>query len=89
MALRGSAQWRNRGREVRLTTVPEDIAHELRQPLTAILSNAQAAQRLLAAGGPDLAEVPEILADIIASARRAAGMLQQLEDVLKNRPAGI
>ncbi len=72
-----------------MTTVPEDIAHELRQPLTAILSNAQAATRMLAAGGPDLGEVPEILADIIASARRAAGMLQRLEDVLKNRPAGV
>jgi len=39
-------------------TAPETLVHELRQPLTAILSNAQAAHRMLAAGSPDLREVP-------------------------------
>ena len=38
------------------------LAHELNQPLTAILSNAQAAQRFLLQGGGDLEELREILA---------------------------
>ena len=61
----------------------EDIAHELRQPLAAILSNAQAACQLLLASRPDLAQFREILEDIIESERRAVGILQRLEDLLR------
>src|SRR5262249_13973025 len=39
------------------------IAHEINQPLTAILSNAQAALELLAGKSPDLAEVRDVLQD--------------------------
>ena len=53
------------------------LVHELKQPLTAILSNAQAAQRFLAMASPDLAEVREILTDIIADTRHAEQLLQQ------------
>ena len=42
------------------------IAHEVNQPLTAILSNAQAALYLLLTGPADLAEVRDALSDIIA-----------------------
>jgi len=41
---------------------------ELNEPLAAILSNAQAAQRFLAQEEPDLDEIREILADIVADA---------------------
>ena len=41
------------------------LAHEINQPLMGILSNAQAAQRFLAQDPPDLAEVRDILADIV------------------------
>jgi PAS domain S-box-containing protein len=54
------------------------LAHELNQPLTAILSNAQAAQRFLAQPAPDLAEVREILADIVAEDKRAGDIIQRL-----------
>ena len=67
-------------------TTLETLAHDLRQPLTAILSNAQAARRLLAGSARD-AEVGEILEDIVACDKRAAGILQQLEDAL--RGAGL
>jgi len=66
---------------------PETVVHELRQPLTAILSNAQAAHRMLAAGSPDLRELQEILSDIIACDKRAAGILGRLEDMLKTAPS--
>jgi len=64
-------------------TAPETLVHELRQPLTAILSNAQAAHRMLAAGTTDVRELQEILSDIIACDKRAAGILGRLEDMLK------
>ena len=64
-------------------TTLETLAHELRQPLSAILSNAQAAQRLLAGGGRDTGEVREILEDIVACDKRAAALLGHLEEALR------
>jgi signal transduction histidine kinase len=58
------------------------IAHELNQPLTAVLSNAQAAKRLLEREPPDIREVQEILADIIAADRRASEVIAQLRPLL-------
>ena len=55
------------------------LAHELKQPLTAILSNAQAAWRLLALDPPDLQETRTALADIIADARRTDEVLRGLQ----------
>jgi PAS domain S-box-containing protein len=60
------------------------LAHELNQPLTAILSNAQTAQRMLAAGIPDLEELGEILNDIVADDERAGGVIGRLRTLLKN-----
>jgi signal transduction histidine kinase len=54
------------------------LAHELNQPLAAILSNAQAARRFLAMGSPALAEVREALTDIIADDQRAGKIIRQL-----------
>jgi signal transduction histidine kinase len=59
------------------------MAHELNQPLTAILSNAQAAQRLLAANGVNLDEIREILSDIVADDKRAADVISRLRVLLK------
>ena len=49
------------------------LVHELNQPLTAILSNAQAAQRFLASDQLDLQELRAILDDIVTDDKRAAG----------------
>ncbi|KRC03494.1 PAS domain-containing sensor histidine kinase [Duganella sp. Root198D2] len=57
------------------------LAHELNQPLTAILSNAQAAQRFLRAPQPALDEVTEILADIVAADRRAGDIIRRLRSL--------
>jgi len=61
------------------------LAHELNQPLTSILSNAQAAQRFLADDDVDLNEVREILNDIVAEDRRAGEMIQRLRVLFKKR----
>jgi signal transduction histidine kinase len=59
------------------------IAHELNQPLTAILSNAQAAARMLASPQPDLEELRACLADIVNDDQRAAAVLQRVRRLLK------
>ena len=71
----------------RVTTVSElsgSLAHELNQPLAIILTNAQAAQRLLAQQPPDLAEAREILADIVSEDQRAGQVIQRLRSLLKH-----
>jgi signal transduction histidine kinase len=70
----------------RVTTLSElsgSLAHELNQPLAIILSNAQAAQRLLVQAPPDVAEVRDILADIVAEDRRAGEVIRRLRALLK------
>jgi C4-dicarboxylate-specific signal transduction histidine kinase len=59
------------------------MAHELNQPLAAILSNAQAASRFLAGGSPDLGEVRECLSDIVADDKRAGDVIKGLRRLLK------
>jgi two-component system sensor kinase FixL len=60
------------------------LVHELNQPLTAILSNAQAAQRLLANQTPDYpAAMHDILADIVADNKRAVDLVKKLTQAIK------
>jgi two-component system, LuxR family, sensor kinase FixL len=60
------------------------LAHELNQPLTSILSNAQAAQQALQNDRVDLAEVREILADIVAEDKRAGELIGRMRTLLKH-----
>jgi C4-dicarboxylate-specific signal transduction histidine kinase len=57
------------------------LAHELNQPLSAILTNAQAAQRFLAQDRADPKDIREILSDIVADDQRAAGIIQRLREL--------
>jgi PAS domain S-box-containing protein len=61
------------------------LAHELKQPLTAILSNAQAAQILLARDNVDLQEVRNIIGDIVADDKRAGEVIDRLHALVKRR----
>ncbi|HEX5703569.1 MAG TPA: PAS domain S-box protein [Pyrinomonadaceae bacterium] len=63
------------------------LAHELNQPLTAILSNAQAAQRFLAHDDVDLDEVRDILGDIVNQDKRAGEVIHRLRLLLKKSTA--
>jgi C4-dicarboxylate-specific signal transduction histidine kinase len=65
----------------RVTTLGElsgSLAHELNLPLGAILSNAQAAQRMLANGKTDLAELREILNEIVSEDKHAGEVVHRL-----------
>ena len=59
------------------------FAHELNQPLAAIMANARAAQRLMAREPPDPTEVRNILEDIVADDRRAGEVIHRLQALLK------
>ena len=65
----------------RLATMGEltaSLAHELSQPLTAILSNAQSALRLMRCNHIETDEIQAILQDIIADDRRASQFIKHL-----------
>ena len=62
------------------------LAHELNQPLAAILSNAQAGRRFLAAGNPDLEELQAILDDIARDDKRAGEVIHRLRAILRKGP---
>lgn len=74
------------GQVARLNTLGElaaGMAHELNQPLTAVLANTQAAQRLLDDEPPELATARSAMAQAAAQARRAAEVVGRLRRVVE------
>jgi signal transduction histidine kinase len=59
------------------------IAHQLNQPLAAILGNAEAAQKMLSRDNVDLAELRAICDDIVAEDNRAADVIRRLGALYK------
>ena len=69
------------GRVARLNTLGElaaGMAHELNQPLTALLANTQASARLLDEVPPDLATIRSAMAQAVEQARRASTVVSRL-----------
>jgi signal transduction histidine kinase len=62
------------------------IAHELTQPLGAILHNSEAAQSMLQTATPDLRELTEIMTDIERDDRRASEVIKRLRSLLSKAP---
>ncbi|MEX4002070.1 sensor histidine kinase [Paraburkholderia sp. EG285A] len=63
------------------------LAHEVDQPLTAILSNAQAAQRFLAQTPPALSDLRELLAEVVADSMRAHTIIRNMRQSARREPA--
>jgi len=59
------------------------LAHELNQPLSAILSNAQAGRRLLELESAKLSDIGDIFDDIVRDDQRAADIIQRLRTLLQ------
>jgi two-component system, LuxR family, sensor kinase FixL len=76
--VRQRAELAHLSRVAMLGELSGSLAHELNQPLTAILSNAQAAQAFLAQEATDLDEVRGILKDIVDEDRRAREVIRRL-----------
>jgi PAS domain S-box-containing protein len=73
----------------KIATVAElsaSIAHELNQPLMAVLGNAQAAKRWLAANPPDLTETNASIERILRDIRSADETMQHIRALFKSEP---
>ena len=70
------------GRVAKVSEISGALAHELQQPLTSILCNAQAAQHLIAKETIDIAELRSILRDIVTEDTRAGNLIQRLRALL-------
>lgn len=77
-----SQQWHT-DRIARTGVLIASLAHELSQPLSAILSNAQAGQRLLSREPLDRQEIRETLTDIVADSRRARQIIDALRAMIR------
>jgi C4-dicarboxylate-specific signal transduction histidine kinase len=62
------------------------IVHEVNQPITATMTNAQAALRFLDAQVVDLNEVRQILNDIVKDGNRAGEVVSRIRDLIKKAP---
>ncbi len=73
-------------RVVRASTMGElttSIAHEINQPLAAIVTNANASRRILASPTPDIEEVQQAVTDIAEAGTRAAEIIARIRALLK------
>jgi signal transduction histidine kinase len=62
------------------------IAHELNQPLGAILTNAETQESMLKSPAPDIDEVKTIIGDIRSDDERASEVIRRLRSLLKKAP---
>ena len=73
-------------RATRLTVMGElsaSIAHEINQPLAAIITNGQASKRFLGFSPPDLDEVKDAVDEIVRDGRRASEVLKRIRAMSK------
>jgi PAS domain S-box-containing protein len=62
------------------------IAHEVKQPIAATMTNAQAALRFLSGPMMDLDEVRQILNDIVRDGNRAGEVVSRIRDLVRKAP---
>jgi two-component system, LuxR family, sensor kinase FixL len=71
------------GRVSMMGQLASGLAHEINQPLAAILRNAEAAEMFLQHPSPDLDEIRAILADIRTDDERAGHVIDRMRGLLK------
>lgn len=74
----------------RVSTLGEltaSIAHEVNQPLMAVVTNGEAGMRWLRRNPPDLHEVETAITRVITEGRRASDIVKRIRDFLKKAPA--
>ncbi|CAG4893583.1 ATP-binding protein [Paraburkholderia gardini] len=80
---RSDAELEHLARLSSLGELAGSLAHELKQPLTAILFNAQAAQKFIESETADTAELRDVLDDIIADNCRANEVIQKIRTLVR------
>ena len=78
-----SRQLAHLGRVAMVGELTAAISHELRQPLTAIRTNAEVAAHLLQRPEPDIEEARQVLRDIVADDLRAAEVIDHIRMLLR------
>jgi signal transduction histidine kinase len=76
-------------RVMRFSTAGEltaSIAHEINQPLGSILTNAETADAILQSSSPDIAELKDIVKDILRDDRRASEVIRRMRSLLTKAP---
>src|SRR5205809_3875816 len=71
------------GRVAVMGELAASLAHEVNNPIGAIVANASAGERLLAAGKIGTEEMAELLADIAADGRRAGEIVQSIRNMVR------
>jgi PAS domain S-box-containing protein len=71
------------GRVAVMGELAASLAHEVNNPIGAIVTNARAAQRSIAAGKIGTEELTELLADIVADGRRAGEVIQGIRNMVR------
>jgi C4-dicarboxylate-specific signal transduction histidine kinase len=74
------------GRVATMGQLTASIAHEVNQPITGVVTNAQAALRFLAAQPVDMDEIKQILDDIVKGANRASEIIARTSAFVKKAP---
>ncbi len=82
-AQRSRAELAHVSRQRSMGELTASLAHELNQPLTGILGNAQAARLMLSSASPDIRELQDVLDDIIADEKRAAETILRIRKWLR------
>jgi PAS domain S-box-containing protein len=75
------------GRVVVMGELAASLAHEVNNPIGAIVANASAGQRLIAAGKIETEELTELLGDIVADGRRAGEVIQGIRNMVRKGEA--
>src|SRR5213083_2886214 len=75
------------GRVAVMGELAASLAHEVNNPIGAIVVNASAGERLLAAGKIGTEEMAELLADIVADGRRAGEIVQGIRTMVRKGKA--
>ena len=68
-----------------LGVLTASIAHEVNQPLAAIVTNSQSCLRRLAADDADIERVRALTERVVADARRAADIIERIRDMASQR----
>jgi PAS domain S-box-containing protein len=72
-----------------LGEITASIAHEVKQPLTAIVNNANACAALLDSDSDDRLEIREALSDIVNDGERAAAVVERVRALVKKSPPNL
>jgi two-component system sensor kinase FixL len=80
-------EFAHRGRVIMLDALTGSLAHEINQPLTAIMNNARVALDLLKTPSVQVGVVQEIVEDVLSDSRRAGDVVWRMRSLLKKGDA--